>query len=502
MYGMGFSKFIGVVLLVCLVFLSFNPFVMGFNVRGNGLVFRDDVNGFGYFSHDENVSVLVEVNDLIVKVGSIIDRVRNLVVSARVARVSGVESVERMLDNATSLYLLGVNLFLSKDYNGSVYYLREANVVASDAWNAGISLVYGYLSVRLDADVSLVNVLSVWVLNASNVVSGVNFSSYVSGLGLVRGYFDRAVEEFRLYSPVNRSTSDHLASALLYYAYGRSVLNGLVVVLSDYVGNFVNGLRYNASVVLSGFELEVRRVSEYGIMVPDNVSLLLGRAREEFSLGDRAYSGVNGSDVGSWGGYLTAIINYRLVVGDVYRADLLLREHLRGVAVGIIEDASRSLTRMYNIPGASINDLNGVRVRLNDLSRSLGSAVSVDDLLDIINRARFELNAINVVRGALESLTDAYNVPGVSVNDLNDVRVRLNGLQKALGSAMSVDDLVGVIDEGRVIKSDIGYIVSQAKSTVTSDVTNVVMSLLVVFVVVSFVFGLVMVNRRSVKVKG
>jgi hypothetical protein len=28
------------------------------------------------------------------------------------------------------------------------------------------------------------------------------------------------------------------------------------------------------------------------------------------------------------------------------------------------------------------------------------------------------------------------------------------------------------------------------------------MSLLVVFVVVSFVFGLVMVNRRSVKVKG
>jgi hypothetical protein len=69
MYGMGFSKFIGVVLLVCLVFLSFNPFVMGFNVRGNGLVFRDDVNGFGYFSRDENVSVLVEVNDLIVKVG-------------------------------------------------------------------------------------------------------------------------------------------------------------------------------------------------------------------------------------------------------------------------------------------------------------------------------------------------------------------------------------------------------------------------------------------------
>jgi len=499
MYGMGFSKFIGVVLLVCLVFLSFNPFVMGFNVRGNGLVFRDDVNGFGYFSHDENVSVLVEVNDLIVKVGSIIDRVRNLVVSARVARVSGVESVERMLDNATSLYLLGVNLFLSKDYNGSVYYLREANVVASDAWNAGISLVYGYLSGRLDADVSLVNVLSVWVLNASNVV---NFSSYVSGLGLVRDYFDRAVEEFRFYSPVNRSTSDHLANALLYYAYGRSVLNGLIMVLSDYVGNFVNGLRYNASIVLSGFELEVRRVSEYGIMVPDNVSLLLRRAREEFSLGDRAYSGVNGSDVGSWGGYLTAIINYRLVVGDVYRADLLLREHLRGVAVGIIEDASRSLARMYNIPGASINDLNDVRMRLNDLSRSLGSAVSVDDLLDIINRARFELNAINVVRGALESLADAYNVPGVSVNDLNGVRVRLNGLQKALGSAVSVDDLVGVIDEGKVIKSDIGYIVSQAKSTVTSDVTNVVMSLLVVFIVVSFVFGLVMVNRRSVKVKG
>jgi len=499
MYGMGVSKFIDVVLLVCLVFLSFNPFVMGFNVRGNGLVFRDDVNGFGYFSRGEDVSVLVEVNDLIVKVGSIIDRVRNLVVSARVARVSGVEDVERMLDNATSLYLLGVNLFLSKDYNGSVYYLREAGVVASDAWNAGIGLVYGYLSVRLDADVSLVNVLSVWVLNASNVV---NFSSYVSGLGLVRGYFDRAVEEFRFYSPVNRSTSDHLASALLYYAYGRSVLNGLVVVLSDYVGNFVNGLRYNASVVLSGFELEVRRVSEYGIMIPDNVSLLLGRAREEFSLGDRAYSGVNGSDVGSWGGYLTAIINYRLVVGDVYRADLLLREHLRGVAVGIIEDASRSLARMYNIPGASINDLNGVRVRLNDLSRSLGSAVSVDDLLDIINRARFELNAINVVRGALESLADAYNVPGVSVNDLNGVRVRLNGLQKALGSAVSVDDLVGVIDEGRVIKSDIGYIVSQAKSTVTSDVTNVVMSLLVVFIVISLIFGLVMVDRRSVKVKG
>jgi uncharacterized protein HemY len=67
---------------------------------------------------------------------------------------------------------------------------------------------------------------------------------------------------------------------------------------------------------------------------------------------------------------------------------------------------------------------------------------------------------------------------------------------------VSVDDLVGVIDEGKVIKSDIGYIVSQAKSTVTSDVTNVVMSLLVVFIVISLIFGLVMVNRRSVKVKG
>jgi hypothetical protein len=138
---------------------------------------------------------------------------------------------------------------------------------------------------------------------------------------------------------------------------------------------------------------------------------------------------------------------------------------------------------------------------LNGLQKALGSAVSVDDLLDIINRARFELNAINVVRGALESLADAYNVPGVSVNDLNGVRVRLNGLQKALGSAVSVDDLVGVIDEGRVIKSDIGYIVSQAKSTVTSDVTNVVMSLLVL-IVISFIFGLVMINRKSVKVRG
>lgn len=496
MYRMGLSRIVGMVLVVCFIFLLSNPLVMGFGGSVFSSVRVNDVSYSSGIGNNVSVSMLVEINDLIVEVGDAIGHVRNLVVSARVARVPGVEGVDRMLNNATLLYLTGVNLFLSGDYNGSISYLRVARSVVLGAWDSAIGLVYNYLRVRLDAGVLFVNVLNVWVLNASSVVSGVDFTRYVSGLGVVRDYFDRAVLEFRLYSPVNRSTSDHLADALTYYVSGYSVLSGLVIVLSSDVNNFIGGLRYNASVVLSGFELDVRRVSEHDIMIPDDVSLLLRRAKDEFAVGDRAYNSVNRSDVNSWNGYLTAVVSYQSVINDVRRARLLLLEYLRNVAANAINNALESLNRTYNVPGVLVSVLDGERVRLAKLQEGLVSAIDVDDLLDIINRARLELSAINVIRGALVSLNRAYDVPGVSVGALNDERVKLNELQRAFGSAVSVDDLLNVISQGKVIQRDVEYIVGQATTTVTGDVTNVVMSVFVVLVFISIVLGLIVVNRR------
>lgn len=496
MYRMGLSRVVGMILVVCFVFLLSSPLVMGF---GGSVFSKGYVVDVGYSSgmgNNVSVSVLVEISGLIVDVGNAIGHVRNLVVGARVARVSGVESVDRMLNNATSLYLTGVNLFLSGDYNGSINYLREARFVVLGAWDSAVSLVYNYLSVRLGADVSFVNVLNVWVLNASSVVSGVDFVRYVRSLDVVRDYFDRANLEFRLYSPVNRSTSDHLANALNYYVSGRSVLSGLVIVLSNDVNNFIDSLRYNASVILSGFELDVKRVSEDGIVIPNEVRLLLERAKNEVVVGDRAYGGVNRSDVNSWGGYLTAVINYQSVINDVRRARLLLLEYLRNIAISTINNALESLNRTSSISGVLIGVLDGGRVRLIKLQEGLASAVDVDDLLSIIDRARLELSAINVIRDDLESLSRAYNVPGVSLSALDGERARLNDLQKAFGSAVGADDLLNVIGQGKVIKRDIEYIVSQATTTITADVTNVVMSALVVLVFISLVLGLIMVNRK------
>ncbi len=423
-------RIVGVVLLMVIVFSLFSSLVLGSN---NVWGYSGSVVLSSYvLSSGVNVT---EINDLVVEVGNIIDHVRNLVVSAEIAHVYGVDRVRDMLNNATVMYLKGVDLFLSKHYNESLSYLREARVLAVNAWDSAISLVYNYLSVRLDSDISVVGVIDAWVSNASGVID-VNFTGYVLGLRVVRDYFNMAGGEFRLYLPANRSSSDHLANALTYLTTGHDILRGLIILMSNDVSNFIDNLKYNASVVLSNFDLITKKVSNSGISLPDDVRREWDRAREEYSAGDRAYNSVNKSNVSTWNNYITAVINYKSAINSVNRARLLLHEHLRNIAVSVIK---------------------------NDM----------------------------------DSISRAYNVPGVSVGALDREKAVLDRLRVDLESAVSVDDLINVINQGRVVQKNVEYIVKQAAGTVTSDVSNIVMFVFVVFVVILLVFILIIVNRRS-----
>ncbi|MEM3832332.1 MAG: hypothetical protein QW128_01860 [Thermoprotei archaeon] len=406
---MRLARFIGLVLLVVLL-VSFVPGVFGYS----------DVDG------------------LIVRVNYVLSRVRNLVVSGRVAGVAGIDVVDVMLENATSLYLRGVGFVMNGSYDLGLRYLVAAYDLGLEAWNYSVRLVYDYLSVRVGVGVYLVNVLSVWVANASVVMEGVGFASVVHNLTVARGYVERAVVEFGLFSFSNMNSSDHLASALLDLAYGFGVLNSLVIVTPSIVGGFVDGLRYNASVILSGFEFDVEKVRDYVGLTFSGVDSLLDDARREFSAGDVAYRSVRVGNVSTWGNYIVAVMKYRSVIGRVNEGEVLLRSLLAE-------------------------------------------------------------NASSMIRSVRAVLGRAYAVPGVSVSDLDAVKNELNLLEGRLRSAVSIDDYIVVILSARKLEDRVDKIVLQASQVVKTDIGNVVLFALSVFVVVLILLTLVVVSYRFKK---
>lgn len=359
MFGVGLVRFIGLFLLF--------------------VVFVSSVSHVFVYGSD--------VNDLIVRVDYVLSRVRNLVVSGRVAGVPGIDVAGKMLDNATSLYLKGVGFVLNGSYDLGVRYLGEAYDVGVRAWNYSVGLVYGYLRVRVDSGVYLVGVVDVFVRNASVVMKGVDFSYVVSNLTLARGYINDAKVEFGLFSFSDMNSSDHLANALLSLAYGFGVLDSLIIVLPSYVGVFVSGLRYNASVLLSNFEFDVMRVRSVNFTF-SGVDSLLERAREEFSAGDLAYNSVRAYDVSTWGNYIVAVVRYRSVISLVGEGEALLKSLLGERASKMVSDVWDSLNRAYTVPGVSVSDLDRVKGKLESLNAKLRSAVSVDDYIDVIRKAR------------------------------------------------------------------------------------------------------------------
>mgnify|MGYP001626267832 CR=1 FL=1 len=404
--GVKLVRFVGLFLLF-VVFVSFVPRV------------------FGYGS---------DVGGLIVRVDYVLSRVRNLVVGGRVAGVPGIDVAGRMLDNATSLYLKGVGLLMNGSYDLGVRYLEAAYDVGLKAWDYSVGLVYEFLRVRVDVGVYLVDVLGVFVGNASVVMRGVDFSFVVSNLTVARGYIDGARVEFGMFSFSDMNSSDHLANALLSLAYGFGVLDGLVVVVPSVVDGFVGGLRYNASLALSDFELDVERVRDANLTFSD-VDFLLRDVRGEFSAGDVAYGSVRVGNVSTWGNYITAVVKYRSVISRVGEGESLLKSLLFDYASKLIRDVRNVLDR-------------------------------------------------------------AYAVPGVSVYDLDYVRDKLKGLEVRLRSAVSVDDYVGVIRDVRGLERNVESIVVRASRTVSTDISNVVLFISSVFIVVLILLVLAIVSYK------
>ena len=407
--GVSLVRFVGLVLLV-VVFVSFVPGVFG---GGSGS----------------------DVGVLVVRVDYVLSRVRGLVVGGRVAGVPGIDVVGVMLDNATSLYLRGVGFVMNGSYDLGLRCLGEAYVLGLRAWNYSVRLVYDFLRVRVDYGLYLVDFVGVFVRNASVVMGGVDFSFVVSNLTVARGYISDARVEFGLFSFSDMNSSDHLVNALLDLAYGFGVLDGLVVVVPSVVDGFVGGLRYNASVVLRGFEFDVERVRRDANLTFSDVDSLLRDVREEFSAGDVAYRSVRVGNVSTWGNYITAVVRYRSVISRVSVGEFLLRS-------------------------------------------LLGESAS------------------NMIRRVRVSLERAYSVPGVSVSDLDVVRGRLDLLEGRLRSAVSVDDYIGVIRDVRGLEGRVNEVVSRASRVVRADIGSVVLFVLSVFVVFLILLVLVVVGYR------